>query len=67
MDQLKRTPAILDTVVERPVFILGLPRTGTTTLQQLLQQDPDSQVLEYWLGVVPRSRPPRETWANDPD
>lgn len=67
VDQLKRTPAILDTTIERPVFILGLPRTGTTTLQQLLQQDPDSQVLEYWLGVVPRSRPPRETWADDPD
>ena len=67
VDQLKRTPAIRETKLERPIFILGLPRTGTTTLQQLLQQDPDSQVLEYWLGVVPKPRPPRETWEADPD
>lgn len=67
VDQLKRTPSIRATRLERPVFILGLPRTGTTTLHQLLQLDPESQVLEYWLGVVPKPRPPRSTWAADPD
>lgn len=67
VDQLRRVPEIRETKLERPVFILGLPRTGTTTLQQLLQQDPDSQVLEYWLGVVPKPRPPRERWEADPD
>lgn len=67
VDQLRRTPAIRDAPLERPVFILGLPRSGTTTLHQLLQLDPDSQVLEYWLGVVPKPRPPRASWASDPD
>lgn len=67
VERLRRTPEIREAKLARPVFILGLPRTGTTTLQQLLQQDPDSQVLEYWLGVVPKPRPPRETWAEDPD
>lgn len=66
VDNLKRTPAILESKLARPVFILGLPRTGTTTLQQIFQQDPDSQVLEYWLGVVPQPRPPRETWESNP-
>jgi len=66
VDHLKREPAILESKLERPIFILGLPRTGTTTLQQIFQQDPDSQVLEYWLGVVPQPRPPRESWeANE--
>ncbi len=64
VDHLKRMPEILDAPLARPVFILGLPRTGTTTLQQIMQQDPDSQVLEYWLGVVPQPRPPRESWES---
>lgn len=67
VEQLKQRPEILETELERPIFILGLPRTGTTTIHHLLQQDPDSQVLEYWLGVVPKSRPPRATWKDDPD
>jgi hypothetical protein len=67
VDQLRRTPRIRETRLERPVFILGLPRSGTTTLHQLLQHDPESQVLEYWLGVVPKPRPPREAWEADPD
>src|SRR5205085_9793242 len=27
-----------------------------------LAQDPDLQVLEYWLGEHPQPRPPRATW-----
>lgn len=67
VEQLKQRPEILEAELERPIFILGLPRSGTTTIHHLLQQDPDSQVLEYWLGVVPKSRPPRGTWSDDPD
>ena len=67
VDQLKRDPAIRRARVGRPIFILGLPRTGSTTLQQMLQQDPDTQVLEYWLGVAPQPRPPRATWEANPN
>ena len=66
VEQLKRDPALRAAKVGRPIFILGLPRTGTTTLQQIFQQDPGSQVLEYWLGVCPQPRPPRETWEANP-
>ncbi|MBW2423812.1 MAG: sulfotransferase [Deltaproteobacteria bacterium] len=65
VDYLKREPEIARAELERPIFILGLPRTGTTTLQQIFQQDPESQVLEYWLGVTPQPRPPRETWEEN--
>jgi hypothetical protein len=33
-------PALLDAAIKRPVFILGLPRSGTTILFNLLAQDP---------------------------
>jgi hypothetical protein len=52
--------------IERPVFVTGLPRTGTTALHRLLTADPAHQGLELWLTQAPQPRPPRETWAADP-
>jgi hypothetical protein len=52
--------------IHRPIFVLGLPRTGTTALHHLLGQDPSTQVLEYWIAASPGPRPPREAWASDP-
>ncbi len=52
--------------VERPVFVTGLPRTGTTALHRLLTADPGSQGLEVWLAQVPQPRPPRHTWPDNP-
>jgi hypothetical protein len=60
-------PPILAGEIRRPIFILGLPRTGTTALHHLLGQDPGIQVLEYWLAAAPRPRPPRETWEAEPE
>src|SRR5262245_27941048 len=40
IDTYKRHPEIGDEVVEGPVVILGLPRTGTTALGQLVASDP---------------------------
>lgn len=55
-----------DTVIERPIFVTGLPRTGTTALHRLLAADPMHQGLEQWLCEMPQPRPPRETWADNP-
>jgi hypothetical protein len=52
--------------VERPVFVTGLPRTGSTALHRLLAADPAHQGLELWLAEAPRPRPPRQSWAGDP-
>lgn len=54
---IKQQPAVLDQPVERPLFILGLPRTGTTLLHNLLAQDPAMRVTPYWqmLHPVPAS------------
>lgn len=62
----RENPAILAQGIHRPIFILGLPRTGTTALHHLLGQDPGIQVLEYWLAASPIPRPPRSEWERDP-
>ena len=52
-DQIKRHPEILDTPVERPVIIAGLPRTGTTHLHNLISADPSFRSLPYWESLEP--------------
>jgi len=62
----KRDPSTLRHEIRRPLFILGLPRSGTTALHWLLAQDPGNQVLDYWIASAPRPRPARETWEAEP-
>ncbi|RRO18011.1 sulfotransferase [Saccharopolyspora rhizosphaerae] len=59
-------PQHAEVAVERPIFVTGLPRTGTTALHRLLTADPGHQGLELWLTEVPQPRPPRATWEDDP-
>ncbi len=66
VDGWKRDPNVLKADVERPIFILGLPRTGTSALQDLLMQDPNNQGLDYWLAAAPGPRPPVERVKSDP-
>ncbi len=60
-------PTVLETPIERPIFILGLPRAGTTAMHHLLGADPQNQMLEYWLAASPQPRPPRAMWESIPD
>ncbi|GAB2957991.1 sulfotransferase [Amycolatopsis acidiphila] len=62
----KQHPEHADVPIERPVFVTGLPRTGTTALHRLLTADPAHQGLEVWLTEVPQPRPPRSTWPENP-
>jgi hypothetical protein len=52
--------------LDRPLFVTGLPRTGTTALHRLLAADPAHQGLELWLAEAPQPRPPRDTWDANP-
>ncbi len=54
---LQNTPAIADTAIERPIFVIGLPRTGTTLLHSLLAEDPDVHAPQSWHFLSP-SPPP---------
>ncbi|MCB1704098.1 MAG: sulfotransferase [Halioglobus sp.] len=62
----KRNPQCLQRDIESPIFVIGLPRTGTTALHKLLAADPDCQYLEYWLATSPMTRPPRQQWRDNP-
>jgi len=53
--------------IERPIFITGCVRTGSTALHYLMGQDPALQKLEWWLAANPQPRPPREQWERHPD
>src|SRR5579875_1326175 len=59
-------PECLRTEIRAPLVIVGLPRTGTTTLQKLMSLDPQFQGLEYWIAPNPMVRPPRQTWESNP-
>ncbi|OBF97802.1 sulfotransferase [Mycobacterium sp. 852002-51152_SCH6134967] len=62
----KQHPQHADVAIEKPIFVTGLPRTGTTAIHRLLAADPRHQGLELWLAEYPQPRPPRETWPENP-
>lgn len=51
------TPAIAIAPIVAPVFITGLPRSGTTFLHSLLMQDPASMVPRVWQTIYPYPEP----------
>ena len=55
-------PAIDEGVLARPIFLTGLPRSGTTYFQYLFDQDPSLRMLRTWEGERPLPPP-----AGDPD
>ena len=58
---LERHPEIAAGVAARPIFITGLPRTGTTLVHNLLDQHPDVHCPHFWELTAPAgSRDPRE-------
>lgn len=62
-----RFPQTADEPIRQPIFIVGLPRTGTTALHHLIAQNPALQGLELWLSGTPKPRPPRASWPSDRD
>ena len=52
-DWTKRHPEVFERKVERPIFVLGFPRTGTTLIQNLLALDPARRGLPFWECTCP--------------
>jgi hypothetical protein len=66
-DIVKRHPEILDIPIERPLVVAGLPRSGTTHLQNFLSADPRLRELPMWEAQCPVAGPedtPSEHDAN---
>jgi hypothetical protein len=55
-DNFNTHPGILGIPVDRPLFITGLPRTGTTLMHNLISRDPMWRVLLYWELLYPYHR-----------
>jgi hypothetical protein len=66
VDYLKQHPEVGAERIERPLVVLGLPRTGTSLASYLLDQDPLRRSLLTWEAEnsVPPSAP--ETLRTDP-
>jgi hypothetical protein len=65
-DVRRRHPEIDAGTVARPIFILGLPRTGTSILHELLAQDPANRVPMTWEVMEPVPPPEAATFETDP-
>lgn len=63
---LKKYPEILSDEIHRPLFVLGLPRTGTTLLYNLLAQDTGARPLLFWESMSPSPPPDPKTRERDP-
>ena len=65
-DTYRQHPEIDDEVVDGPVFVIGLPRTGTTALSQLVAADPQFRSLRMWESQAPTPPPESATQHTDP-
>jgi hypothetical protein len=52
-DVERQDPAILTRPIAPPIFIAGLPRSGTTFLHGLLAEDPANRAPRVWEAITP--------------
>ncbi|HLZ96678.1 MAG TPA: sulfotransferase [Steroidobacteraceae bacterium] len=62
----KRHPAIAAEKIIAPIFVSGLPRSGTTFLHTLLSQDPVNRSPATWEIMYPSPPPGEEDFTEDP-
>src|SRR5690606_15417228 len=65
-DWYRRHPEIDEQEIANPVFVTGLPRTGTTALGHMLALDPETRVLRGWEAQEPCPPPELASAEIDP-
>lgn len=65
-DAYRRHPEIEDQEIREPVFVLGLPRSGTSILFELLARDERFMAPANWEFVDPCPPPEAATYRTDP-
>ena len=58
------SPALAETPIPRPLYVIGFPRTGTTLLHNLLACDPAARWMRLWEGLYPAPAP--QSLEDDP-
>ena len=66
IDTYKHSPEIADEIIDGPVVVIGLPRTGTTALSHLVAADPQFRSLRTWESQAPTPPPQDATRHTDP-
>ncbi len=66
IEHWKKHPEIAEEKIKRPLFVVGLPRTGTTILHSLLGQDPTIRTPLSWEVAMPFPPPEAATFTTDP-
>jgi len=64
-DTLRKYPQILDEQIVAPMVIVGLPRSGTSILFELLSQDQEVGVPLMWEALQPCPPPEVATYTTD--
>jgi hypothetical protein len=62
----RKWPEIAKEKIVKPVFIIGMPRTGTTILHDILGVDPDNKVPLTWEVGFPSPPPEAASYETDP-
>jgi hypothetical protein len=65
-DYRRRYPEISEVAIERPLFVLGLPRCGTSILQGLMSADPEVRTPLMWEVATPDPPPEAASFDDDP-
>lgn len=54
---VRNYPEIADEPITAPVFLMGLPRSGTTYFQYLFDRDPRFRLIRTWQSTMPNPPP----------
>jgi len=65
VDDRRHFPEIAEQQIVKPVFIIGMPRTGTTILHDILACDPRSRAPLTWEVMFPSPPPEAATFDSD--
>ena len=66
IEDRKKFPQIAREKIIEPIFITGLPRSGTTLLHNLMATDKAIRVPMYWEILYPSPPPKEESFTSDP-
>lgn len=65
VESFRRNPEIEREVIREPLFIVGLSRSGTSILHELLTQDPHHRALLSWEARYPCPSPEPDSYQSD--
>jgi hypothetical protein len=66
IEWFRRLPQTAEEVIDKPVFITGYGRSGTTILFEVLSRDPQFRAARKWESLFPCPPPEAGTYESDP-